>query len=56
MKEIHKDEFRFTPLLCVEALKEALRAPCPSRGKAPMEGEVGLTPAPKIRLTDGAYS
>jgi len=34
MKEIHKDDFKFVPILCVASLRTALLQPCPETGGA----------------------
>jgi len=55
MKEIHEDNFKFMPIFCVTALKEALRLPCPETKKTKEIHKADQAPMAQVRLTDGAY-
>jgi len=55
MKEIHEDDFKFVPILCVTPLKEALLQPCPAVEKTVEVHGAGQAPTARARLTDGAY-
>jgi len=55
MKEIHKDDFKFTPIFCVTAMQTAMLQPCPNIGSATEADETDHATTVKVKLTDGAY-